>query len=1102
MPPYVPRKRASPPPDHDPPPTKRVSTKRSKAQPNSRSNAAKSKPSGPPTGRTPQSSSRVNNAEAILQKMQENDADSGLSDTGSSSTTSESKNHGKGARSKPGSSSGSDEDNDDTASDSSSDAGVDWAAELEKDSQDPGKGDSASKDLVLTLDQIQDVDTSYSKRKEGKKYAPTKREKAARNAAHCLHVQTLMVHNLMRNHWCDDKEVQRILVDGLSEGCKKEVARWRKACGNTLKPNAGLQNDTSGDTPKGSNKPKGKNKVAVKNRRDQRDWGGFANELEVGVPNMSHGDPSLRLLKILSAYWKKRFNVTAPGLRKMGYKDNKRITKERKAWAAGNFDVNIHGERVESKAHFRALAKRYQGSRDVGSQLFTALLRAVGMETRLIASLQPLGFGWSKNEEADPPKRDIKDFELSPKKNGGPLNVQPESLRSPIEKQKSSSNPLPPVRPPRSPQNKKQSSGNTKADAIKLETSDSDLSSPPPSDDESIIELNIATPSTKSKKFDRDLPYPIYWTEVISPITNQVIALDPMVLNVIANNQDSFVVFEPRGAKADRAKQVMAYVVAFSSDNSAKDVTVRYLKKRVWPGKTKGVRMPLEKVPIYNRNGKIRRYEERDFFKRIMSLYGRPSAKHTSADNLEDERDLVPVLPNKDIRDGAENETLAWYKTSAEFVLERHLRREEALLSTATPVKQFQPLKQVPMRAVTTIRKRQIEAAEAQMGGEKMMQGLYAKHQTDWIIPPAIENGVIPKNAYGNMDVYVPTMVPKGAIHIPLRGTAKVCRKLGIDHAEAVTGFEFGNRMAVPILTGVVVAKENEDSVIDAWEADQVQQRQREALKKEKANLGMWKRFMTGLRVLERMREQYGDDSKLGNDKIQEALRDATAKPVRAKKKTSSQGRKATTTEVVSLDTDEETMPTLNRPHDVLQAGGFLREEESEAENAFDAEGEGFIVEGEDDDIDATVTPTRDESMWKGTRPRASNASSRGDSRGNNRGGRARGRSGAAHGNLSNRNQEISKHSRKVYNTTAKDDKATQVTRVSTERTGRKAARKSADAVRSHYFADSDEDRVQAGSEDMTEGSEEEQPPKKKIAREKGLAQGHGRGDRRGGRHT
>jgi hypothetical protein len=41
-----------------------------------------------------------------------------------------------------------------------------------------------------------------------------------------------------------------------------------------------------------------------------------------------------------------------------------------------------------------------KGSRDLGAQLFTALLRSFGLDTRLVFSLQPLGFNFGKLEDA------------------------------------------------------------------------------------------------------------------------------------------------------------------------------------------------------------------------------------------------------------------------------------------------------------------------------------------------------------------------------------------------------------------------------------------------------------------------------------------------------------------------------------------------------------------------------------------------------------------------------------------------------------------------------------------------------------------------------
>jgi xeroderma pigmentosum group C-complementing protein len=199
--------------------------------------------------------------------------------------------------------------------------------------------------------------------------------------------------------------------------------------------------------------------------------------------------------------------------------------------------------------------------------------------------------------------------------------------------------------------------------------------------------------------------------------------------------------------------------------------------------------MTPEKVPVYNRHGKVKRYDQFDWFKTAISGYLRGSKDQpvTEVDEMEEATDLKPAKPEKkEIKEG--QETLQYYKQSKEFVLERHLKREEALRPGAKGVKVFknkgkggkvededvflrsdvlnvksaetwhkqgraplageQPLKRVPYRAATINRRREIMEAEAATG-QKVLQGLYSWEQTDWIIPPPIKDGVIPKNEYG-----------------------------------------------------------------------------------------------------------------------------------------------------------------------------------------------------------------------------------------------------------------------------------------------------------------------------------------------------------------
>jgi len=757
------------------------------------------------------------------------------------------------------------------------------------------KPPSISGDLELTLNALPAPGPERAL-PNGKK-GPTKIERQVRLSTHCMHVQFLLFSNHVRNVWANDDKVQQNLQAVLSPAMKKEVERWKSACGDLLgeEKAAAVRVEKTKSKSKENEKP-GKNKT----HRNQRDWGHKADHAEQGTPNISRGDPTLRLLKTLGAFWRKRFTVISPAIRKQGYKDMKRLQEEMKLYQDTPGDEEAFGERIEGLKEFRELAKRCHGSRDVGAQLFTALLRAVGVEARLVVSLQPAGYGWSKGEDAKPKKEKGAQDEDSDMSEG-----EEEALEAAIHpnastppKQKELKKAMEPVSPKKKLAKKKSmTKGGTSTDPVKLDEDTSGLSEAPESDDDSVLDVTPGKSAKSHKRYDRDLLFPTSWTEVLSPITNTWIPVDPIVLNTVANTSDTLLAFEPRGAKADRAKQVMAYIVAYSPDLTAKDVTVRYLKRHMWPGKTKGMRMAVEKIPIYNKRGKILRHDSYDFFAHVLRPYIRHPAKHTAADRLEDTTDLVPVHPTRDTAKPANEESLQSYKSSAEFVLERHLRREEALLPRAAPVKTFtagkgdktksepvylradvvacktieswhkegravtqgqQPLKHVPVRAVTLQRKREIEEVERSTG-EKMKQPLYGRHQTDWIIPPPIVDGVIPKNAFGNMDVYVETMVPAGAVHLSHRGTAKVCRRLGIDFAEACTGFEFGNKRAVPVLTGVVVARENREVVMDAWRAEQKEKARKEQEKREKLALLWWRKMARGLAIVERVRSEYGE---------------------------------------------------------------------------------------------------------------------------------------------------------------------------------------------------------------------------------------------------
>ncbi|KAG6000275.1 hypothetical protein E4U43_001647, partial [Claviceps pusilla] len=110
-----------------------------------------------------------------------------------------------------------------------------------------------------------------------------------------------------------------------------------------------------------------------------------------------------------------------------------------------------------------------------------------------------------------------------------------------------------------------------------------------------------------------------------------------------------------------------------------------------------------------------------------------------------------------------------------------------------------------------------------------------------------------------NIDLFAEHMCPQGAVHVPFRGVVKVCKRLKIDYAEAVVDFEFGHRMAVPVIHGVVIAEEHHDEVMAELEKDEAERQRKEDEKRRKTALGKWRKFIMGLRIVERIRQDYGE---------------------------------------------------------------------------------------------------------------------------------------------------------------------------------------------------------------------------------------------------
>jgi xeroderma pigmentosum group C-complementing protein len=395
-------------------------------------------------------------------------------------------------------------------------------------------------------------------------------------------------------------------------------------------------------------------------------------------------------------------------------------------------------------------------------------------------------------------------------------------------------------------------------------------------------------PPPKSKtKTIHESPYPVFWVEVLDEAHQKWLSVDPLVTETIAKPH----AFEPPASDRENA---LSYVIAFEEEGSARDVTRRY---------TKAYNAKTRKNRVESTHGGDR------WWRKTMRAFSR--GWNSDLDQIED-NELAGIEAREPMP-----RNVADFKDHPYYALERHLRRNEILVSShevgkvaagrdaGTPGKKklesiFRrrdvkvvksadawyrlgreiKMGEQPVKTIAPTRR----PDEEDMGDEveeRAGTNLYIEDQTEVYEAPPIVNGRVPKNSYGNLDIFVPSMVPKGGVHLPCESqfslqlpillisaddeAARAARILGIDYADALTGFEFRGRHGTAVLKGVVVASEYCEAmevVIDGFRDERAQEEEdRRAL----VALRMWKRFLVSLRIKERV-DTYEVEGEENND--------------------------------------------------------------------------------------------------------------------------------------------------------------------------------------------------------------------------------------------
>lgn len=157
---------------------------------------------------------------------------------------------------------------------------------------------------------------------------------------------------------------------------------------------------------------------------------------------------------------------------------------------------------------------------------------------------------------------------------------------------------------------------------------------------------------------------------------------------------------------------------------------------------------------------------------------------------------------------------------------------------------------------------------------------LYGIWQTDEWHPSAASNGKVPKNERGHVDLWNESHLPEGTVHLPYPRIAAVARKMNIDYADAMTGFEIKQRRSVPVFNGIVVCKEFAKEVLERY-WDRETELQKAAAKKRSEKLEFyWKRVIRATLVRHKIMKDLKENHAIEAPSSMEGITSSSTNPV------------------------------------------------------------------------------------------------------------------------------------------------------------------------------------------------------------------------------
>ena len=104
----------------------------------------------------------------------------------------------------------------------------------------------------------------------------------------------------------------------------------------------------------------------------------------------------------------------------------------------------------------------------------------------------------------------------------------------------------------------------------------------------------------------------------------------------------------------------------------------------------------------------------------------------------------------------------------------------------------------------------------------------FSFEQTDELTIEIVD-GKLPKNEFGNIELFGGCELPKELVHIDVKSIWKVCKKFKIEYRKACTGFEVKKGRNVAAINGIIVFRKDEKFILENWKI-----LEKEIIKKEK----------------------------------------------------------------------------------------------------------------------------------------------------------------------------------------------------------------------------------------------------------------------------